>query len=118
MPSSGGGGTQGGSRPAPSASGSTTPVTSTEAENTGGTAGGNSAHQAAAEGGTVVATQGNVEIKTTAIPGVLLAVASNGQPFSNASGALLGAKQNVHLDGGTRVELAVADTGARGANVR
>lgn len=59
--------------------------------------------------GTVVATQGNVAVKTTAIPGVLIATNANGQPFSNASGALLGAKQNVDLDGGTKVTLAIAD---------
>lgn len=59
--------------------------------------------------GTVVAHQGNIEIKTTAIPGVLIAGNANGQPFSNASGALLGARQNVHLDGGTKVTLAIAD---------
>jgi len=59
--------------------------------------------------GTVVAHQGNIEIKTTAIPGVLIAGNANGQPFSNASGALLGARQNIHLDGGTKVTLAIAD---------
>ncbi|MFP5237711.1 MAG: hypothetical protein ACLGSD_17585 [Acidobacteriota bacterium] len=58
--------------------------------------------------GTVVVTQGNVAVKTTAIPGVLIATNSNGQPFSNASGALLGAKQNVDLNGGTKVTLAIA----------
>jgi hypothetical protein len=64
---------------------------------------------AAPKTGTVVARQGNVTIMTTALPGVLLATNANGQPFSNASGALLGAKQNVHLDGGTEFVLAVAD---------
>lgn len=59
--------------------------------------------------GTVVSQQGNVAIKTTALPGVLLATNANGQPFSNAAGALLGAKQNVHLDGGTEIVLAVID---------
>ncbi len=59
--------------------------------------------------GTVVSRQGNVAIKTTAVPGVLLATNANGQPFSNAAGALLGAKQNVHLDGGTEIVLAVMD---------
>lgn len=59
--------------------------------------------------GTVVAHQGNIDIKTTGIPGVLIAATSNGQPFSNASGALLGARQNVHLDGGTKMTLAIAD---------
>lgn len=60
--------------------------------------------------GTVVSRQGDVTIKTTALPGVLLATNANGQPFSNAAGALLGAKQNVHLDGGTEIVLAVTDT--------
>lgn len=59
--------------------------------------------------GTVVAHQGNVEIKTTALPGVLIAADKNGQPTVNASGALVGARRNVHLDGGTPVTLAVAD---------
>jgi hypothetical protein len=58
--------------------------------------------------GTVVAHNGNVDIRTTAIPGVLIAGNSNGQPFANASGALLGAKQNVHLDGGTQMVVAIA----------
>jgi hypothetical protein len=58
--------------------------------------------------GTVVAKNGNVAIRTTAIPGVLLAANLNGQPFSNASGALLSSQQNVHLDGGTVLTLAIA----------
>lgn len=62
--------------------------------------------------GTVVAHQGNIEIKTTAIPGVLIASNASGQPFSNASGALLGARQNVHLDNGTRITLAIANVNA------
>jgi hypothetical protein len=57
--------------------------------------------------GTIVARNGNVAIRTTAIPGVLIAGTANGQPFSNAAGALLGAKQNVHLDGGTMMVVAV-----------
>lgn len=69
----------------------------------------NSQTASAPQPGTVVATQGNVAVKTTAIPGVLIATNANGQPFSNASGALLGAKQNVDLDGGTKVTLAIAE---------
>jgi hypothetical protein len=57
--------------------------------------------------GTVVATKGNLAIKTTSIPGVLLIGDVNGRPFSNASGALLGAKQDVHLDNGTVVVVAI-----------
>jgi hypothetical protein len=57
--------------------------------------------------GTVVATKGNLAIKTTSIPGVLLIGDVNGRPFSNASGALLGANQDVHLEGGTVMVVAI-----------
>jgi hypothetical protein len=67
--------------------------------------------------GTTVARNGNVVIKTTAVPGVLVAASADGQPFSNASGALLCARQDVHLDGGTKMVLAVAESGA-GNNAR
>ncbi len=67
--------------------------------------------------GTVVAQNGNVAIRTTAIPGVLLAGNVNGQPFSNASGAFLGARRDVHLEGGTTMIIAVA-TAPSGANAR
>ena len=72
-----------------------------------------SASNTAPRVGTVVAQQGNVAIKTTAIPGVLIATDANGQPFSNASGVLLGSRQNVHLDSGTLMVLAVADQGTQ-----
>ena len=58
--------------------------------------------------GSIVARNGNVAIRTTSVPGVLLANDIHGLPFSNASGMLLGARRDVHLDGGTRVVLAVA----------
>jgi len=58
--------------------------------------------------GTVVATKGNIAIRTTSIPGVLLIGSVNGQPFSNAAGALLGARQDVHLDNGTVMVVAIA----------
>lgn len=58
--------------------------------------------------GSIVARNGNVAIRTTAIPGVLLANDIHGLPFSNASGMILGARRDVHLDGGTRITLAVA----------
>lgn len=73
----------------------------------------NQAASAAPKTGAVVARQGNVAIKTTALPGVLLATNADGKPFSNASGALLGAKQNVHLDGGTEFVIAVVDKGPK-----
>jgi hypothetical protein len=58
--------------------------------------------------GSIVARNGNVAIRTTAIPGVLLANNTNGQPFSNASGLLLGARRDIHLDGGTQIIVAIA----------
>lgn len=58
--------------------------------------------------GSLVARNGNVAIRTTSVPGVLLANDIHGLPFSNASGLLLGARRDVHLDGGTRLVLAVA----------
>ena len=71
-------------------------------------AGGESAQGGSAPApGTVVATKGNLAIKTTSIPGVLLIGDVNGRPFSNAAGALLGAKQDVHLDGGTVMVVAI-----------
>jgi hypothetical protein len=68
---------------------------------------GNSA-QANAAPGSIVARNGNVAIRTTSVPGVLLANDIHGLPFSNASGMLLGARRDVRLDGGTRFVLAVA----------
>jgi hypothetical protein len=90
---------------------------SAPASNPGSTSGSTSATTSAPNGapqaGTVIAHQGNIDIKTTGIPGILIAANSNGQPFSNAAGALLGAKQNVHLDGGTQFTLAIADANAK-----
>ena len=58
--------------------------------------------------GSLVARNGNVAIRTTSVPGILLANDIHGLPFSNASGLLLGARRDVHLEGGTRLVLAVA----------
>ena len=71
-------------------------------------ASGQSAGAAAAAPGSIVARNGNVAIRTTSVPGILLANDIHGLPFSNASGMLLGARRDVHLDGGTRLVLAVA----------
>ncbi len=60
--------------------------------------------------GTIVARRGNVAIRTTSIPGVLLANDINGMPFANASGLLVGAQRDIHLDDGTRMVVAVAET--------
>jgi hypothetical protein len=61
--------------------------------------------------GTIVARTGNIAIRTTSIPGVLLANNEPGQQdprMAQASGILLGAKKDVHLDGGTKVVIGVA----------
>jgi hypothetical protein len=58
--------------------------------------------------GSILARNGNVAIRATSIPGVLLANDINGLPFTNASGMLLGARRDIHLDGGTEMVVAVA----------
>lgn len=61
--------------------------------------------------GTVVAKTGNITIKATSVPGVLLANNAPGQQdprMAQASSILLGAKKDVTLEGGTLMVLAVA----------
>jgi hypothetical protein len=61
--------------------------------------------------GTIVARTGNIAIRTTSIPGVLLANNEPGQQdprMAQSSGILLGAKRDVKLDGGTKVVIGVA----------
>ncbi len=61
--------------------------------------------------GTIVARTGNIAIKTTSIPGVLLATNEPGQQdprMAQSSGILLGPKHDVHLDSGTKVVVGVA----------
>jgi hypothetical protein len=58
--------------------------------------------------GSIVARNGNIAIRTTSIPGILIANNVSGQPFSNASGVLLGARRDIELDGGTQMVVAVA----------
>jgi len=65
--------------------------------------------------GTIVSRNGNIAIHTTAIPGVLLANNAPGQQdprMAQASGFLLGARKDVRLDGGTKMTLNVATSGA------
>jgi hypothetical protein len=61
--------------------------------------------------GTVVARTGQIAIATTSVPGVLLANNAPGQQdprMAQASSILLGAKQDIHLDGGTQMVLGIA----------
>jgi hypothetical protein len=61
--------------------------------------------------GTIVARTGNIAIRTTSIPGVLVANNAPGQQdprMGQSSGILLGAKQDIELDGGTQMVLGVS----------
>jgi hypothetical protein len=74
------------------------------------TAAGNSTPAA----GTVVARTGSIAIATTSVPGVLLANNAPGQQdprMAQASSILLGARQDIQLDGGTQIVLGVATAG-------
>ena len=75
-----------------------------------GAAAGNGAPAA----GTVVARIGQIAIATTSVPGVLLANNAPGQQdprMAQASSILLGAKQDIQLDGGTQMVVGVAPAG-------
>jgi hypothetical protein len=64
--------------------------------------------------GTVVARTGNIAIATTSVPGVLVANNAPGQQdprMAQASSILLGAKQDIQLDGGTQMVLGVSAAG-------
>ena len=81
---------------------------------TGGDAGTTPAEKVAPAAGTVVARTGNIAIATTSIPGVLLANNAPGQQdprMAQASSILLGAKQDIQLDGGTQMVVGVAGAG-------
>jgi len=70
---------------------------------------------AAPAAGTVVARSGNIAIATTSVPGVLLANNAPGQQdprMAQASSILLGAKQDIQLDGGTQLVVGVSAAGA------
>jgi hypothetical protein len=81
----------------------------------GGAPGPASAANGAPAPGTVVAKTGQIAISTTSIPGVLVANNSPGQRdprMADASSILLGAKQDIQLDGGTLLVVGVAPSGA------
>jgi hypothetical protein len=64
--------------------------------------------------GTIVGTSGKIAIRTTSVPGVMLANNAPGQQdprMAQASSILLGAKQDIHLDGGTQMVLGVSAAG-------
>jgi hypothetical protein len=94
----------------PGSSGTSTRASGTP-QSTGGDAGAAPAGPAA---GTVVARTGNIAIRTTSVPGVLVANNEPGQAdprMAQASSILLGAKQDVQLDGGTQMVVGVSAAG-------
>jgi hypothetical protein len=83
-------------------------------QGTGGDPGATPAGNGAPAAGTVVARTGNIAIATTSVPGVLLANNAPGQQdprMAQASSILLGAKQDIQLDGGTQMVLGVSAAG-------
>jgi hypothetical protein len=108
---------------APSAAGSPSPATSgangsAKASGASQATSGDAATAPTANGapapGTIVARNGNIAIRTTSIPGVLVANNAPGQQdprMGQASGILLGAKQDIELDGGTQMVLGVSGGG-------
>lgn len=88
---------------------------STAPQATGGDTGAAPGGNGAPAAGTVVARSGNIAIATTSIPGVLLANNAPGQQdprMAQASSILVGAKQDIQLDGGTQIVLGVSAAGA------
>ncbi|HEY6412311.1 MAG TPA: hypothetical protein VIX42_01405 [Edaphobacter sp.] len=97
------------------AAGSSNPRESGAAQGTGGDPGAAPTGNGAPAPGTVVAKTGNIAIRTTSIPGVLLANNAPGQQdprMAKASSILLGAKQDIQLNGGTQMVVAVSTAGA------
>lgn len=111
-PSAPAGGTQG-STPSAGSSGQTqesnaTPRTSQPPGNSA------SSSSSTPAPGTIVARSGNIAIRTTSIPGVLIANNDQGQDprMAKSSGILLGAQRNIELGSGTPMQLTIADTAA------
>jgi hypothetical protein len=81
---------------------------------TGGDPGAAPAGSGSPAAGTVVAKTGNIAIRTTSVPGVLLANNAPGQQdprMAQASSILLGAKQDIQLDGGTQMVVGISAAG-------
>jgi hypothetical protein len=63
----------------------------------------------------IVARSGDLVIRTTAIPGLLLAQHEQASPAAPASSILLGVKRDIHLESGTRVVLVVVSAATKPA---
>jgi hypothetical protein len=85
------------------------------AQAAGGASGSPSAANSSPAPGTVVAKTGQIAISTTSIPGVLVANNAPGQRdprMADASSILLGARQDIQLEGGTLLVVGIAPSGA------
>jgi hypothetical protein len=94
-----------------SAAGETTPNTPAPANTRQPGTSAASAASSSPAAGTIVSRNGNIAIRTTSIPGVLLANNAPGEQdprMAEASGYLLGARKDVELNNGTRMTLKVA----------
>ncbi len=113
-PGRGGGATSG-----PQAGGPSDPSTSVASSGAGQGAGGAPGTTASAGSGrpapgTLVAKTGQIAIRTTSIPGVLVANNAPGQQdprMAQTSSILLGAKRDIQLEGGTQMVLGVSGAG-------
>jgi len=98
---------------AASAIASANPGGNSAPQSTAGASGASAAGNVPAPG-TIIARTGNIAVRTTSIPGVMLANNAPGQQdprMAQASGILLGAKQDIQLDGGTQMVLGIAASG-------
>jgi hypothetical protein len=83
-------------------------------QSTGGDPAATAAGNGGPAAGTIVARAGNIAIRTTSVPGVLLANNAPGEQdprMAQVSSILLGAKQDIQLDGGTKMVLGVSTGG-------
>jgi hypothetical protein len=92
----------------------TGPTASADGKVNAGGSGATPAENTPPAAGTIVARSGKIAIHTTSISGVMLANNAPGEQdprMAQASSILLGAKQDIHLDGGTQMVLGVAGAG-------
>lgn len=98
----------------PNPNGSAGGAASSAPQSAGGEAGAATAANGAPPPGTIVARTGNIAIRTTSIPGVLVANNAPGQQdprMAQASSILLGAKQDIELEGGTQMVVGISGAG-------
>jgi hypothetical protein len=103
----------------PQAGGSPAPGTSAASGSSGagGAPGTASAGNGGPAPGTLVAKTGQIAIRTTSIPGVLVANNAPGQQdprMAQTSSILLGAKRDIQLEGGTQMVLGLSGAGGGG----